>query len=386
MPLQLEFKPKPPSVLKSNSSQVEQFPGFIMNLPFLIHQGASVSVTENSRGEVTLIRVTVNGLCVTDKESSNMLVSLINEKLEESDIPFYLSGQSQQSNPGNNEALFLHKRFIPIKSRNSKNLSKIESITVPEEFCCSLSTEIMDEPVFDIRSPHIMYDYNFLMYWINKSHPKDLPHTKLPFDESFLKTNYKLKGLINSYMQTKLAEFDRSKLNNLLIKCKLISSESFDEKLDQGILDQALRRSVVFGDQEDLTLLLSFGANINGQDNNPKKRLTSLHLALLETKSCDESSKEESFVKATRLIYAGAKIDIKDANNRTPLDIIKTFNGIYLQRLLFVCDKMKSYIVSPVSAQPSTSNRHGLGLFSTEQVTSLESSSTHALTSFTGTP
>ena len=368
MPLKIEFIPK--IVLKSDSAQVEQFPQFILNLPFLIHQGASVSVNTNVNGETNSILISMNGLCVTDKESSNMLVSLINEKLEEADMPFYLSKQMQQSVRLNNEALFLHKRFLPLKSRNSKNLSKIESISVPEDFCCSLSTEIMDEPVFDIRSPHIMYDYNFLMYWINKSYPKLLPHTNLPFDESFLKTNYDLKDLINSYMKKILNEFDRSKLSKLLVKCKLISSASLDEKIDQTIIDQALRRSVVFGDQDDLTLLFSFKANINSQDNNPKKRLTALHLALLEIKTSNDSNVEESIVKATRLIYVGAKIDIKDAIGRTQLDIINTLNNTYQQRVLFVCEKMKAFNVSQgFNTSTTTSNRHGLGLFSAEQVT-----------------
>lgn len=184
MPIVLTFKPKS-NDLNSNDAIVKDFPKLVLSMPFLSHQGAGVEVSTNPQDKIVSIKVNLKGISVCDSESSNMIAVLITEKLDEAGGHFYLAEQDQRSKPSDNEAVFLHDRFCPIKSRNAKHVEHIKSLEIPEEFCCPLSGDIMDEPISDIRNPGIVYDYNFLMYWLNKSHPKLMPHTKLPFDKCF---------------------------------------------------------------------------------------------------------------------------------------------------------------------------------------------------------
>lgn len=365
MPIELTFHPRKNVTIKRDSNIVEEFVLFILNLPFLPHQGASTSTVLNSYDEIVSIDINIKGLSVIDNESSNMLSSLIHKNLDDTDMPFYLSGHNQHDRTESNEAVFLHERFRPIKSQNAKHLSKIKSLEVPEEFCCALGYDIMDEPVFDIRSPHIMYDYAFLMYWLNKSSPKIMPNTRLPYEECFLKINYTLKSKINTFMETTIKNFEHAELNLILTKLKL--NAPTDKLVDKVILDQALRRSVVFGESKDLSLLLRFGADINSQDNNPQRKFTALHLAL------DKGDVDI----ATELLHSGAKINIKDANNRSSFDIIRTMDNNKRKQLLFICERLE-LINNPVNSLAS-SNRNGL--FAADRSQGINAASQAALSS-----
>lgn len=61
-------------------------------------------------------------------------------------------------------------------SRNAIALSRIDGFdieTVPRELCCSISFEIMDEPVYDPNYPKIKFEKENILKWLrNKSiHP-----------------------------------------------------------------------------------------------------------------------------------------------------------------------------------------------------------------------
>lgn len=149
----------------------------------------------------------------------------------------------------------------------------------------------------------------------------------------FLKINYTLKSNINNFVEMTISKFEHRELNKLLLKFNLGSpAENSVDAVDKNKLNQALRRSVVLGEISDLSLLLRFGADVNSQDNNPpEKKFTALHLAL---------DKGNVFF-ARSLLYCGAKINIKDANNRTALEIINTIDAENKIELQFICKSLK---------------------------------------------
>ena len=98
-------------------------------------------------------------------------------------------------------------------------------------------------------------------------------------------------------------------LAELIQKFKLNSSDIENVK----IREQALRRAAMeVGTQKDISILLSIGVDINAQDDNPKKRNTALHVAILY----------KNFENATFLIKEGAKKDIANADGITANDLI----------------------------------------------------------------
>lgn len=236
-----------------------------------------------------------------------------------------------------NEVRFLHTRFRPIKSKNSKLLSDVPCVIIPDEYCCPLSGDIMENPVYDIRAPQLRYDEIFLQYWIGKSYPKLVPHTQTPYNKDFLKVDFDLKIKITNFVKKTLEEHAVKKLEATLLKFKLPVTQ------DKSVLNQALRRAAMCGTHEDLSVLFSFAADVNARDENPEKMHTALHWALLEKK----------FLNASTLIYSGAKICIKSAKGITPLDLIlKVENQEEKENLLFIC-KMHGLIDSVASNNAS---------------------------------
>lgn len=108
------------------------------------------------------IEIHIRGISVTDPESGNLFSTLIMDRLDDSELPFYLSGLAFVPQM-QNDALFLHERLRPLKSENSKLLSKLPKLEIPEEYCCPLSGDIIGTPIYDIRAPQVRYDRDFLI-------------------------------------------------------------------------------------------------------------------------------------------------------------------------------------------------------------------------------
>lgn len=98
-------------------------------------------------------------------------------------------------------------------------------------------------------------------------------------------------------------------LIDLMKKFKL----SPDNSGNTAARGQALRRAAMAGTIEDLSVLLSSGIDINAQDENPEKRNTALHLALIHQK----------LNNAIYLMTQGAKVYITNAEGKTIADLVQ---------------------------------------------------------------
>ena len=88
-----------------------------------------------------------------------------------------------------------------------------------------------------------------------------------------------------------------------------------DELRSVAVKEQALRRAAMAGTTEDLFVLMSFGINIDAQDENPLKRNTALHLALVN----------QQYDNAEYLMNRGGRVDIPNADGVTAKDLIERF-------------------------------------------------------------
>ncbi|MCX7125452.1 MAG: hypothetical protein NTU49_06855 [Gammaproteobacteria bacterium] len=321
MPLFLKFTPTKNIV---SDKIVHELCEAILKMPSLIHQGTNITLSRNTQNCITLVDMEINGLAVVERESEKMLCSLITERLKDSELPFYLSS-SFCTLPLPTEGIFSHERFKPLRSKNARLLAKLSDLVVPEELCCKLSGDIMDDPVFDIRSPNICYDQDFLQYWLRKSEKKLMPHLNIPCDDYFLQINFDLKIKIINFVKDVLAAAQLDLKQKTFIKFKL------SDKDDKKILNQALRRAAMSGDSNDIAALLSFGADVNSQDDTPQKRNTALHWAI----------KENKISNAIRLVRSGGKIDIPDANGVTAFNLMVNRLAAHdqeIQPLILNCD------------------------------------------------
>lgn len=351
MPIFLEFKPKK-IIVKSNFQNIaHDILEAFSNIPSLANSNVSVSIRDkNNLAE--LFKIQIDGISVIDVESVNMLASIVKERIEDSNLPIYLSQTTLTGAALPGEALFLHQRLKPIRSKHARLLSKIEEVQIPEEFCCPLSGDIMDDPVYDTRSPSIHYDQDFLQYWLRKNHVKLMPHTKMPANQNHIKVNFDLKCRIVNFVKSTIEAYEAQK--------KRIILEKFNIKLttDKKAINQALRRAIVFEDTyDDFFVLLSLGADVNAQDDNPTKRFTPLHLAIRENKT--------SF--AMTLLQAGARIDVADAAGITVSQLIiqrLRSNDPEIQEILHNCDilglKIPGVVKNPPPAIPTVVNQAAL--------------------------
>lgn len=119
----------------------------------------------------------------------------------------------------------------------------------------------------------------------------------------------KIKPSLADQNVAKAAANPKNFIAELLKKYKLDPADVNSTK----VKEQALRRaSMVVGSKNDLAILLSLGANINAQDDNPLKLNTALHVALMN----------KNYENAKFLISQGAKKDIQNADGITANDLI----------------------------------------------------------------
>lgn len=345
MPFVLGFTPKNININK-DSADVKNLTKVILNIPSLPHCGATAEVRARPDGQVALIKFELRGIAVVDDESVNLAHSIVEKSLSDENMPFYVSSlERTQVFP--NEIVFRHERLKPGKSKNALSIAHLE-LDVPEEFCCPLSGDIMDTPVYDIRSSGVKYDEDHLMYWLNKSNPKLNPHTKVPLSEIFLEVDYALKARICSYVKTTLESSKKEILHKTLLKYGIETSE------DKGSINEGWLKCMTTEEVEsDLFIFLKSGANVNYQD--ASNNQTALHIVLAK----------RNFQVAVDLIHAGAQINIEDAQGVTAFDLIKSYPiKEDKERLLFTCQHVKLITVSggaitltsvrkPVPAKPT---------------------------------
>ena len=91
---------------------------------------------------------------------------------------------------------------MPELGQNAKTLSELANFDItgiPEEFFCSLSQEIMDDPVYDPAHPQ----YKFERQWIERSlqNKAENPYTRTPLSKTQLIPDTQLKNKIDDYMR-----------------------------------------------------------------------------------------------------------------------------------------------------------------------------------------
>ena len=88
------------------------------------------------------------------------------------------------------------------EGKNAKTLSEIsgfDSKTIPEIFCCAISTEIMDDPVYDPKHPQYKFDRKHIERWLANGSNNN-PYTRTPLTKAQLVCDEDLKIRIQHFV------------------------------------------------------------------------------------------------------------------------------------------------------------------------------------------
>ena len=200
------------------------------------------------------------------------------------------------------------QQIRPAQSANSRALEHIAELDIPEKYCCKISSDIMDDPVRDVRfleQEDQVYDRANINHAICSNKDDRLPHTQMSYTPGCLKTDHKLKLDINAFVEKEIEQYNQRRLKQLYKKYKV---DAADVSLESNNL--LLRRISANNGYEDANWLLAQGdlVNINAKDQK-KTGYTPLHLAL----------HRDHMYLALLLISYRASITEMDKDGCTPL-------------------------------------------------------------------
>ena len=177
----------------------------------------------------------------------------------------------------------------------------LEGEPIPANMLCTVGLDIMTVPVYLRTNPNMKYDFHAVRSWILKSTAStdSTPRTAITILDIIFDTELadEIDSFVNDKIERKILAF---------YKLKDASKES---------LQHGLRRAAYLGESMHLRFFLKKLNidEINAQDNNPEKKRTALHWAVL--------SGSQDCVRA--LLSAGANPSIKDASDKMAKDYAK---------------------------------------------------------------
>lgn len=197
------------------------------------------------------LEMTFDNLSV-DRDARRLFINFIKIRLAIFNLPFSLMDTNFEHS--DNKIFFTRKHLYPRPSDNALLLQEEGDGYIPPKFICSISGDIMDHPVYDIRFPN--YRYDIKIFRLLQKEPGD------QWEEDFMKTDDILQKQINEFM-----------LQKIFKKFSIPDNELFigDKK------NKAFRRAVIAGNFLDLKFLVRTGANI---DSTNQEGRTALQLAL----------------------------------------------------------------------------------------------------------
>lgn len=262
MPTQLILKPFKILHVEHDQELIKLIRNVIYITPHWdLKHSSSLSVTANTENIILLIKIDLPDLGVT-QEAIRLFTDFIKTRLQQFEIPCRLE-QTACTRPPDTKVFFTRRSLRPPPSDNSLTLKKLnDTITVPKEFCCALSGNIMDCPVYDIRSVSVKYEKKDLLYLKNCFNPYILP-TKNIFFEDLIRVDYALLAKINDFMQSRIDVYKKNQLSSSFHKFGIPVS---DKSYLQDKKNRAFRSAAMYGTPPDLLFLLSMGAELNGKD------------------------------------------------------------------------------------------------------------------------
>lgn len=264
------------------------------------------------------------GLIIEDKETSNYIARYMQNILDEIGLEEICAVSSITTIPHFGDQIVPLKYFKPEDTRNT-NLLKglINDDEIPEDYKCHLSDQVMDDPVHTTQRPDIYYDKSQLVFWLySQDNPIDPLTTKNIRITSDVIDDLALKNKISTYVRDQIKTGLKKKQNaknEIFVK----TVRKYAPDVTQASIDKAFRVAAAYNNTEELGILIMKVSNINAQDDNPHRRRTALHWAVIK-----DATKSVEW-----LLQIGALVNIPDSTGKTALDYANQSNNT-IKRLL----------------------------------------------------
>ena len=285
---------------------------FFLGNPLVVTEKRNPSTLETEVIEVRIAQIMIEQ---SDKKSMNYMVNQIQNILRANPQfnILYLSGSSFEETSKSNGVNFKADFFSPEKTQNQILVEKLglKDNEIPDEFKCSISYMVMDEPVYHILNKNVKYDAKTLRFCVDTTQSRTMPDTLILHEEKYMRTDSGLLARIANFIADKMAFKNEVNLRLILNTLKIPQSEF--ELNKQDALNKALRRAAMKGYAEMAIDLVDAGAQLNSQDTIPTKLMTPLHYAL----------ENNHFALAHDLLSLGAQPDIKNHAQLTALNKIE---------------------------------------------------------------
>ncbi len=138
---------------------------------------------------------------------------------------------------------------------------------VPEDYTCLLTGEIMDNPCFDKRVKHDVFEKNSLLKGINAK--KQNPYTKQPMTVDDIETDTKLQAKINGFVEkvqivfkTFLVSYNEEYKKREEQICSICSPTEFKQEILKELLQEEREESLTSGKISN-SILIEKNKNLN---------------------------------------------------------------------------------------------------------------------------
>ncbi len=296
---------------------------------FGIQEGSSTTVSADK------ITIEYPGITPDSNEALNFVSRDLSWIIKSCGLGEYLFVSGAGKRPEAGDKVFSTIYLKPTSTIHSAMLKDYKG-ELPVNHTCSLTNEIIDEPVYLRTRPDIKYELLQLRYWLfTQNHFQD-PFTRLPINpyEDIIEDS-ELKLQIQATVKQKFKELMQAEKQALL---DMLASYNLTTSIDD--MQKALRIAASKDNVDALKMLLS-RVKVNAQDTNPQNLKTALHWAVIK----------QSTASIKLILKYGGRFDIKDAKGKTALDYAKESD------CRDVLDLFIDNLSSKAQAAPSMSRR-----------------------------
>lgn len=248
-----------------------------------------------------------SGITPANDETMNFIVRDLTWIIKSSGLGEYLFVSGASKRPEAGDRVFSTLYLKPSSTIHSAMLKDYKG-ELPENHTCSLTQEIIDEPVYLRTKPDIKYELLQLRFWLFTQNKFIDPFTRLSINpyEDIIEDN-ELKLQIQATVRQKFKELMQAEKQALL---DMLTSYNLTTSIDD--MQKALRIAASKDNVDALKMLLS-RVKVNAQDTNPQNLKTALHWAVIK----------QSINSIKLILKFGGRFDIKDAKGKTALDYAK---------------------------------------------------------------
>ncbi len=281
-----------------------------------------ISITVESPACEILLHL--DKVTVIDLASERYLVRMIESFLNDLGMRSEFTISGKHGKKTERDFVFDASIYTP-KSTSYQQLLKdigVSDESIPEEFLCSLTKMIIDNPVYIASQKDIKFDEKQLRLWVFKQDTMENPFNRQAITLDDIIHDYELEVKIKKFVASAISnrahqlrreeskeaenapllERVRPQLQKILSKYKLPNASREN-------LHIALRKAAAADDGDSINILLLQGCDINDTGQGAIRR-TAMHWAIIK----------ES-VNAVRILKsAKARTDIQDSKNKTPID------------------------------------------------------------------